>query len=1618
VKEMENLLLRLKNLNINLWLDKDTGELRFKAPKGALSPDLREELKLSKQHIIDFLRDINKTHRPADETITKEDRSAGMPLSFAQQRLWFLYQMEGKSAAYNIPSCRRLVGKLDVDILERSLNLIVHRHESLRTNFAVKGAAAEQIIAGKRHVSVPETDLRDLDKDAQEAETQRHIEAETGHCFELESEPLVRLALIRLSAQEYILTLVMHHIVSDGWSLEIFVRELVSAYRSLAAQNVPELVEMDIQYADFAIWQRRWFDEGGMSRQLDSWRQRLADVPQLLELPADRPRPAVQSFQGGVEFFTIERPLKEYLEVICKQENASLFMGLCAVFNCLIHRYTGREDIVTGTHTAGRTRKEQEALIGFFINTLPLRVDLLAGSSFRDVLRVVVARAREAFSHQDVPFEKLVELAQPERNMSHAPLVQVMCVLQNMPVGDPGLEGIRTETVPLARDTSKFDLSLLMEESTHHIGCEFEYNGDLFDAARIQRMATHFTMLLGGLVEFPDRSIGDHDLLDPEQSRQILGDFCKSPQPEHELPVNGNIVRLFEEQVDIQGDALAVSHDGENLSYDALNAHANQLAHYLVAQGLSREDVVALCMENSTDTIVAMLAVLKAGGCYLPMETDYPEERIAFLLGDANVSMVLSKRGSAGKFKDLKNPPSCLISIDQDWSEISAHPAQNLALDIDPEQLAYIIYTSGSSGEPKGVMIEHRGVVDLVVGLAGSVYLNCREKLRVALIASTVFDASVQQIFGTLLQGHSLHLIDKELKRDGAGLVDFLRDSAVDLCDGTPTLLAVMVASGLLEAGQNTPQRFIIGGEPLPPDLADMLAWKNIAVSNAYGPTECCVDAIVHLVKAGSAPCSGVPIGRPIGRCRAYILDAHGKPVPVGVNGELHLSGAGLFRGYVNKPELTAAKRVANPFLDDSSSDGERDVYGLMYRTGDICHWLADGEIAIVGRNDDQVKIRGYLIEPAEIEAHLCAHQQVNEALVLPRQSAQGVQELAAYLTFHDELDIPTLHGYLEERIPQYMIPAAFYQVAEMPINKSGKIDRKALAASSAERASLSRGAQHVAPRNEREETLCALFATILAVEDVGVRDNFFFLGGDSIKALQVAARLHQQNLHLEIRNLFLHPTVEALAPTLAEVQQTSHSKTDFTGQLPMTAVQRWFFENYADPGQYFNQSVLLRASQPLDAAALGAALKAVVAHHDALRLRFVKQGDGYVQQYGEPAHGFEVADCADGENPERFLEERTTALQRQVDLEGPTVQAGLYGVGDGQRLFIAIHHLVVDTVSWRQIFDDLDGAYRQAVEGQQVSLPPSPVSFGQWAEAIGEYANAAVLGQLDYWQGVEQSAPAVDASDDAPSVNCLHGDCAVKSVRLSAAMTGQLLTEANEAYNTGIDDLLLAALARTLADWRGQQQTVVMLEGHGREDVAGQPGVGATVGWFTSIYPVVLTAHAQADTGGHIKAIKEHLRGIPDKGIGYGILRYLSDREHLKGDLLTAAPDISFNYLGRFEASGGPGLFTLSDDKAAANIDPASGQPFPLEIVGMVHGDTLEISAGYSTKHYTGQSIERLLQTFSRELLAIVDFVVRRDERELTPSDIDYDGFDQQGLDAFIEAFSNDDAVSVEPLS
>jgi amino acid adenylation domain-containing protein len=1046
-----------------------------------------------------------------------------LPASFAQQRLWFLDQLEPGSAVYNMSAALRLTGPLHVPALQQSLDEIVRRHGALRTTFAQVEGELAQVIAPALSIALPVVDLQMLPVMEREAETAQLIAQEAEHPFDLAKGPLLRGRLLRLDEQEHMLVLTMHHIVSDAWSMGVFYQELTTLYAAFVRGKPSPLSEPPLQYADFALWQREWLQGDLLEEQLSYWKQRLADVPTVLELPIDRPRPAVQTYRGAVHRFALPTALSEALKALSRQEGATLFMTLLAAFQVLLYRYTGQDDILVGAPIANRTQAECEGLIGFFVNTLVLCTDLAGNPNFRELLRRVREVALGAYAHQDLPFERLVEELQPERDLSRNPLFQVMFDLQNAPLPALDLPDLTVQPLTVDYGTAKFDLTLSVQETAQGLNGLLEYNTDLFDEATIMRLAGHFQTLLEGITADPAQPIGTLPLLTEAERQYLLVDWNATRT---DYPREMCVHQLFEAQVERTPDAVAVVFEDQQLTYRELNERANQVAHHLQRLGVGPEVLVGLCMERSLEMVVGLLGILKAGGAYVPLDPAYPQERLAFMLEDAGVPILLTQRHLLERLPDREAEVLCL---DADWPEIAQQAASNAASAVTPQNLAYVIYTSGSTGRPKGAMIVHRGLTNY---LSWAVQAYPVAQGRGAPVHSSIsFDLTITGLFAPLLAGRATHLLPEQAGVET--LTEALRcGSNFSLVKITPAHLELL-AQQLTPAQATGPTRsFIIGGENLRAE--NVAFWRDYApetvLVNEYGPTETVVGCCVYTISAATPRTGSIPIGRPIANTRIYILDNQLQPVPTGVPGELYIGGAGVARGYLNRPELTAEKFIADPF---STEPGAR-----LYRTGDLARYLPDGNIEFLGRLDHQVKIRGFRIELGEIEAVLRQHPTVQEVVVLAREDAPGDRRLVAYVVPSPDVPLPSadeLRQSLQQRLPAYMVPAVFVPLEALPLTPNGKVDRKVLPMPDQSRAVQG---IFVAPRTPVEDLLATIWADVLQVERVGIYDNFFELGGHSLLAVRVVHRMEQVwGKKLALATLFAGPTIAQLAQALLEAR-------------------------------------------------------------------------------------------------------------------------------------------------------------------------------------------------------------------------------------------------------------------------------------------------------------------------------------------------------------------------------------------------------------------------------------------------------------------------------------------------
>ncbi|TWW52043.1 amino acid adenylation domain-containing protein [Pseudomonas aeruginosa] len=1500
---------------------------------------------------------------PAGVSSAERDR-----LSYAQQRMWFLWHLEPQSGAYNLPSAVRLNGPLDRQALERAFASLVQRHETLRTVFP-RGADDSLAQAPlQRPLEVAFEDCSGLPEAEQEARLREEAQRESLQPFDLCEGPLLRVRLIRLGEERHVLLLTLHHIVSDGWSMNVLIEEFSRFYSAYATGAEPGLPALPIQYADYALWQRSWLEAGEQERQLEYWRGKLGERHPVLELPTDHPRPAVPSYRGSRYEFSIEPALAEALRGTARRQGLTLFMLLLGGFNILLQRYSGQTDLRVGVPIANRNRAEVEGLIGLFVNTQVLRSVFDGRTSVATLLAGLKDTVLGAQAHQDLPFERLVEAFKVERSLSHSPLFQVMYNHQPLVADIEALDsvaGLSFGQLDWKSRTTQFDLSLDTYEKGGRLYAALTYATDLFEARTVERMARHWQNLLRGMLENPQASVDSLPMLDAEERYQLLEGWNATAA---EYPLQRGVHRLFEEQVERTPTAPALAFGEERLDYAELNRRANRLAHALIERGVGADRLVGVAMERSIEMVVALMAILKAGGAYVPVDPEYPEERQAYMLEDSGVQLLLSQ--SHLKLSLAQGVQR--IDLDQADAWLENHAENNPGIELNGENLAYVIYTSGSTGKPKGAGNRHSALSNRLCWMQQAYGLGVGDTVLQKTPFS--FDVSVWEFFWPLMSGARLVVAAPGDHRDPAKLVELINREGVDTLHFVPSMLQAFLQDEDV-ASCTSLKRIVCSGEALPADAQQQVFAKlpQAGLYNLYGPTEAAID-VTHWTCMEEGK-DAVPIGRPIANLACYILDGNLEPVPVGVLGELYLAGRGLARGYHQRPGLTAERFVASPFVA-----GER-----MYRTGDLARYRADGVIEYAGRIDHQVKLRGLRIELGEIEARLLEHPWVREAAVL----AVDGRQLVGYVVLESEGGDwrEALAAHLAASLPEYMVPAQWLALERMPLSPNGKLDRKALPAPEVSVAQ----AGYSAPRNAVERTLAEIWQDLLGVERVGLDDNFFSLGGDSIVSIQVVSRARQAGLQLSPRDLFQHQNIRSLA-LAAKAGAATAEQGPASGEVALAPVQRWFFERAIPNRQHWNQSLLLQARQPLDGDRLGRALERLQAQHDALRLRFREERgawhQAYAEQAGEPLWRRQAGS-------EEALLALCEEAQRSLDLEqGPLLRALLVDMADGsQRLLLVIHHLAVDGVSWRILLEDLQRLYADL----DADLGPRSSSYQAWSRHLHEQAGAR-LDELDYWQAQLHDAPhALPCENPHGALENRHERKLV--LTLDAERTRQLLQEAPAAYRTQVNDLLLTALARATCRWSGDASVLVQLEGHGREDLGEAIDLSRTVGWFTSLFPLRLTP--AADLGESLKAIKEQLRGVPDKGVGYGLLRYLAGEEAAARLAALPQPRITFNYLGRFDRQfDGAALLVPATESAGAAQDPCAPLANWLSIEGQVYGGELSLHWSFSREMFAEATVQRLVDDYARELHALIEHCCQEGNVGATPSDFPLATLHQEQLD------------------
>ncbi len=1361
--------------------------------------------------------------------IVRVDRDRPLPLSFAQERLWFLDRLEAGSA-YNLPAALRLTGALDQRALERSLGEIVRRHEALRTVFREVDGGAVQVIVPFAGFALSVEDLSGLDEAAREAEVRRRAREDAARPFHLAEGPLFRATLLRLSSEEHVLLLCIHHIVSDGWSTGVLFRELSALYAAYREGRESPLAEPPVQYADFAVWQREQLRGEVLDRQIGYWKNRLSGAPALLELPTDRPRPPVQSHRGARETFDLPPGLLDRLQALGRSEGATLYMVMLGAFQLLLSKYSGSEDVVVGSPIAGRTRREVEELIGFFANTLVLRTDLSADPTFRELLGRVREGTLGAYEHQDVPFERLVAELQPERSLSHAPLFQVMFALQNVDRSGSGLAGVRMEGVDTELETTKVDLSLTAVPHEGGIWGVVEYSTDLFDRSTVRRMMGHLERVLEQVAADADVRLSQLDLLSAEERRMVVEEWNATGAA---LPAGACIHELFEAQAARTPDTVAVEFEGETFTYGALNAQANRLAHHLRSLGVGPEARVGICAEAGLEMVVGVLGVLKAGGAYVPLDPGYPAERLAYMLADSAPAAVLVQTHLRDRVESAGVPLLELDAAAPAWASLPATDPERSGL--TAEHLAYVIYTSGSTGRPKGVRVPHASVGATLAVAGGAFGFGAGD--RVPSLASFAFDIWLFETLLPLLGGGTVRLVPRERVPDVPRLMEDL--AWCTTVHAVPALMRRIVEEvrATPEGVLGTLRRAFVGGDAVAPDLLEemRIAFPAAEIHVLYGPTEAAIICAAH--RLGGEAAGRQMVGRPLGNAALYVVEPGGTVAPVGVPGELCLGGASVARDYLGRPGLTAERFVPDPF---AAEPGAR-----LYRTGDRVRWLADGSVEFLGRTDHQVKVRGFRIEPGEIEARLAEHAGVREAVVLVREDAPGEKRLVAYVAGDETAGADVLRAHLSERLPEYMVPAAYVRLEMLPLNPNGKVDRKALPAPEGD---AFPARMYEAPSGKVEEAVAAIWAELLGAERVGRRDHFFELGGHSLLAVRVISRVRQAlGVEVSPRDVFERPVLANFArglQTAGRAEATAIVPVDRTGPLPLSFAQQrlWFLEQMGNLGGTYHIPMRLRLRGELDRGALVRALDRIVARHEALRTSFpTVEGEPVQRVAPVEESGFRLVEhdlraSADAEEElRRIMSDEASA---PFDLaQGPLFRGRLIRMAvDDNVLLLTMHHIVSDGWSTGVLFGELAALYAAFARGEADPLPPLPVQYADYAVWHRRWVEGPVLeAQAEYWTQTLAGAPELlELPTDRPRPAKQDFTGASVKVEFDAALAAALRT-LSQRHGTTLFMTLLAGWAAVLARLSGQDDVVIGTPSANR----GRSEIEGLIGFFVNTLPL-----------------------------------------------------------------------------------------------------------------------------------------------------------------------------------
>ncbi|MFJ6206412.1 non-ribosomal peptide synthetase [Bacillus pumilus] len=1455
------------------------------------------------------------------------------PVSSAQKRMYVLQQLHPETVTYHMPAVLMMEGSLDVKLLEEALQALIERHESLRTAFVeIDGVPVQKVY---RRMPF----------------TLEVVEVERGHeqpvidafitPFSLHQAPLMRAKVAKLSNEEYVFMMDMHHIIADGVTRSLLIQELAELYEKKT------LPPVQLHYKDYAVWQQEEKQQALLEKQRQYWLEQYAQPPEDLALPLDFPRPHVQSFEGDRVDRWLSAEKVQSIKTLMAEKGVSLNMVMQTAFAIFLSKLTGQTDIVIGAVTAGRTHASIERVPGMFVNTLALRHEVQLEETTAQLLEKMKDCSLSAYEHQDFPFEELVAQLDLPTDTSRNPLFSVMLTTDDRDLTLPDLDGLKLSQKQQETVQAKFDVTLGVFEEKDQVGLRFEYAAALFKKKTIQRWSQYFEQIIDEMLAKLNQPISTLSILTEEEKRELINEWSG---PVLDVPSDQTIHELIGANAHKAPHQKAATFCGTSWTYEELNNRANVVAQKLISLGTKPGDRVGILTRPSLDMTAAVLGVLKAGAAFVPIDADYPAQRIAYMLDDCGAEVLLMQKG-------LTAPTSFTGHVLQIEDAVEGE-AQEIQVHVKPTDLAYMIYTSGTTGQPKGVMVEHQSLVNLAFWHNDAFQVTNAD--RTAKYAGFGFDASIWEMFPSWIAGAELHIIDEAIRLDMIKLNTYFNEKGI-----TIAFLPTQLCEQFMSMDNHSLRYLLTGGDKL--KQVKPVPYKLV---NNYGPTENTVVATSGIINPDQGT---LPIGTAIANTRFYIMGSLYDLSPPGVPGELVIAGKGLARGYWNLPEETEKRFVPDPFYPS-----ER-----MYRTGDLVKWTEDGELIYLGRKDHQVNIRGFRIELSEVEAQLLALVEVKEAVVTTVKDASDQDALAAYVITDEEKT--DLKESLKRTLPDYMVPSWIIHLDQLPMTANGKVDLKALPAPDME----ANQTAYEAPRDEVETLLCGIWADVLGVSQVGIHDHFFFHGGDSIKGIQMASRLTQAGWKLDMKLLFQYPTIAELRPYIEEADQLTADQSSVEGEVILTPIQRWFFERAFSDQHHWNLSMMLHAPNGFDLSITEQVMQKLLSHHDALRMVYRQEHDD-ILQYNQRELTESIAiishDVSKEHDVKKAISTYANEYQRQLNLEtGPLMKVICFRAKDGDHLLIVTHHLVIDGVSCRILLEDFMSLYQQAAQGQTLVLPPKTHSFKEWAEAIERYAQSKPLkSQSEYWTEID-TLPLTTLPVDHEVTKRKVAQTKAVQMQLSESETEHLLTDIHLPYTTEMNDILLCALGLAVQEWTGKSHVHVQLEGHGREDILSGLDVSRTVGWFTSMYPVVLEAKPDQTIADAIKGTKEMLRRVPNKGIGYGILKYMTATEPSGQHV---HPEISLNYLGQIDQEVTTELFGPSTYDMGRQASPDSEAVYKLNLSGLVQHNRFMLSCSYCTDEYEEQTIQQFMALLKEKIQSIITHCLAQHEREFTPSD------------------------------